>query len=204
MILRLLHPMMPFMTEKLWQQLPAEMRDSDALIIASWPHANTEVIDSNLESQFFLLQEVITSIRGIRGEFTVAPSKQIAAILSAGELHQVFEDNKEILATLAGVNPTALEIHEEINPEGKLISTVTEGISVYIPLEGLVEIEAEIERIEKEINEIDGRIKKSEGKLKSEFATRAPPEIVEEERERLAALQSDKEKLEERKQILLS
>jgi valyl-tRNA synthetase len=203
-LVRLLHPIMPFMTEKLWSHLPQELREHEALIITPWPQARTELVDNRIESDFILLQEIITAIRGIRGEFTVPPSKQIAAIISAGEKFDVFDRTKAEIANLAGIDPTSLEIHEEINPEGKLISTVTEGISVFIPLEGLVEIDDEIKRIEKEIEEIDSRIKKSEGKLNSEFANRAPANIVEEEKDRLAALQADKAKLEERKQVLIA
>jgi len=202
-ILRLLHPIMPYITEKLWQALPEGYHDQDALIVSSFPQVDTRFINPEVAEQFDTVRDVISSIRTIRGEYTVPPSQQIAVMISAGENKTTLEQASAEICDLASVNPSQLNIHEEIDPEGKMISTVADGMSIFIPMTDMIDIDEEISRIDKEMEELMGYIKKSEGKLNSEFANRAPEHIVAEERERLQARQEEYEKLEERKRILL-
>lgn len=202
-ILRCLHPIMPYITEKLWQSLPTSYHDQEALIVAAFPEVDERFVDETTATEFETVREVISAIRTIRGEYTVAPSHTIGATISAGEHVAVLEKGREVLIDMAKIDSDQLEISNDINPDGKMISTVVAGMTIFIPMGDIVDIEAEVKRLEKEIAEKTGMIKKSEGKLNSDFANRAPEKIVQEERDRLAKYQEERSKLEERKSLLL-
>ena len=198
--MRLLHPIMPSITERIWQALPEGIKDQEALIVAKWPVVNDRFLDSDLDKQFSLVIDAITAIRGIRGEFVVPNKQKIDVIIAANNSKSILEETSDTIKTLAGIGN--LDIQDIVSTDLKVISTVVEDITIYIPLEGLVEIEDEIKRINKEIGKIDKLIKKAEGKLKSDFVDRAPLEIVHAEKEKLTSYQEKREKFEERLKLL--
>ena len=198
--MRLLHPIMPSITERIWQTLPKGIRDQEALIVARWPKVDDRFLDSDLDKKFSMVIDIITAIRGIRGEFVVPNNQKIEVMIAAGNNISTLEESSDTIKQLAGVGD--LIIQNSINTEVKVISAVVGDITIYIPLEGLVEIEDEIKRINKEIDKIDKLIKKAEGKLKSDFVDRAPLEIVLAEKEKLTSYKEKREKFEERLKLL--
>jgi valyl-tRNA synthetase len=178
--MRLLHPFMPFITEEIWQHLPHE---GESITIATWPVKQEDLHFPEAAKEFALVTEVIRSVRNIRSEMNVAPSKPI-------EL-QIKPKNKEILTALDKnrpylvrfCNPSELVISDEISAPEKSMSMVLTGLEMYLPLEGLLNIEEEIKRLEKEAEKYAKEVERVQKKLSNEgFMKKAPEKVIEEER----------------------
>ncbi len=202
--LRLLHPFMPFVTEATWQHLPLD-DEEESLMIAQWPHKSHMPPDIMAETQMPLLIELIRAIRNIRAEYNVEPGKYITAYIFAGEQLDMLNNHADILATLARLDKKTLLLQPSLNK--KLAHTVSQvisgGIEVFLPLAGLIDLDAERKRIQKDLEQLQKRIGASQGKLNNKgFVKKAPPAIVEKERERLADLEIQLEKVQQRLQDL--
>jgi valyl-tRNA synthetase len=178
--LRLLHPFMPFITEEIWQHLPHE---GESITVSSWPVKQEDLHFPEAAKEFALVTEVIRSVRNIRSEMNVAPSKPI-------EL-QIKPKNKEILSALDNnrhylvrfCNPSELVISDEISAPEKSMSTVLTGLEMYLPLEGLLNIDEEIKRLEKEAEKYAKEVERVQKKLSNEgFMKKAPEKVIAEER----------------------
>ena len=182
--LRLLHPIMPFITETLWQALPHAESDR-SVMVAKWPEFDEARIDVEAESQMQRLQEIVTAVRVIRGEMNVPPAKKIQVIISvstpAGQ--DALEQAKPYLALLCRAE--SVEISEGLAQPSASGSAVTTDAEIFVPLEGLIDMEAERQRLEKEITKFTGLLKGLDAKLANEkFTANAPAEVVERERQR--------------------
>ncbi|MFP4344950.1 MAG: valine--tRNA ligase [Anaerolineales bacterium] len=203
--LRLLHPFMPFVTEALWQALPEEAREGEALIIAAWPLPEPSRLDEEAEAQMALLMELVRGIRNVRAEYNVEAGRRIAAVVAAGAAAPVLSARRDVLVTLARLDPEALEIlraaepprEAEAEPPAQSASVVAGEVVAYLPLAGMVDLEAERARLSKALENLEGRIRGSRKKLAGPFAEKAPPEIVERERERLAEMETEAEQVRE-------
>jgi valyl-tRNA synthetase len=195
--MRLLHPFMPYVTEAIWQALPAEIKAGDALIIAPWPEADEARLDETAETQMALLMDLVRGIRNTRAEYHVDPGKRIGALLVAGERAPVFEARRDVLITLARLDENGLEIVESAAPPEQSAPVVAGELVAHLPLAGMVDIEAERERLQNALEALEGRIRGSEKKLAGPFAEKAPADIVAQERERLAERKREAEHLQE-------
>jgi len=198
MCLRMLHPYIPFVTEEIWQHIPHE---GDALIIAQWPEYDEARIDEQAEREMDLLMELIRGIRNTRAEYNVPPSKAIPALIGAGDFTNTFMRESELFQRLANIDLAALELAQEISapPEQAAVVAVAGGVTAYLPLAGLVDLEAEQARLTKEVGELQQRIAQSEGLLgKESFVNNAPEAVVQKERDKLSDLHAQREALEER------
>ncbi|MBZ0295059.1 MAG: valine--tRNA ligase [Anaerolineae bacterium] len=185
--LRLLHPYMPFVTEELWQYLPHE---GETLMLASWPEANPDYIDEQSEADMNLLIDLVRGIRNIRNEYNVDPARHIKAIVAPGSHRTTIEQYGYVFARLCNVHELDL-LGDDASAPDESASVVASDITVYLPLAGMVDIEAECERLRKEQQKLEGQIGKSQGMLNNKnFVERAPAEIVEQERTRLADLEA--------------
>ena len=192
--LRLLHPMMPFVTEELWQHL-AE-RPEQSLIRSTFPSPENRWIDQKTEDEMAFVQDIINAVRNIRGENNIAPSKEIKiqVRLAEGTSSTIFDTYSKYLQKLARVS--AIEtLASSVKP--KLASSaVVGGSEIFVPLEGLIDLDAERARIEKEIARLQQASEAIDRKLGNEsFVARAPKEVVEKEREKLASFRTTIEKL---------
>ena len=199
--LRMLHPYIPFVTEELWRHLkmackshPAGFGPEDgweeSLIVARWPETDPEtLIDRFAIAEFTLIMDLIRAIRNLRSEKDVAPGRKIIAKIQAGEHHALLESMRDALTRLAQLNPEELVIAEKLGelPEGA-IPLVVGSIEAYLPLAGMLDIEAEIDRITKELDSITAQVERLENLLAGPFATRAPEEVVAKEKTKLEAL----------------
>jgi valyl-tRNA synthetase len=207
--LRLLHPFTPFVTEELWQALKtaalqaglspfdSHLTWEDALIIAHWPEAGAaEGWEEQTVQDFNLIQEIVRSIRNMRSEKGVQPAKKIGAVIAAGDKAKLCEAQKTILASLANIELSSLKIvsHLDQQPENTA-SLVVSGIEVYLPLADLVDPEQEKARLTKELAETNAQIGRLEALLSSDFGNKAPAQVVEKERGRLAAFKETAAKL---------
>ncbi|MBD3187983.1 valine--tRNA ligase [Candidatus Bathyarchaeota archaeon] len=200
--LTMFHPVMPYLTEILWQSLPGFIKKAPALIIANWPDVDESMIDENLEENFTIIMDLIREIRRLRKKFNVPLSKEIPLMLDPGQLEPDFEALKDEICTLAKINPAEFQVKKTIEPPKRSGRIVMHGVSAYLPLEGLIDLDAERERISKQIDKIRGYIEKSTRKLDSPFSEKADPEIVQKEREKLASNQEKLKQLEEELEIL--
>jgi valyl-tRNA synthetase len=142
-------------------------------------------IDDEAESEFGLLQEVIVRIRDARNQMNVEPARRIPVILVASEQVPMLEAQASLIEFLARTEKPQLYMQLEQKPE-QAMSLLAGPVEIYLPLAGLLDISKELERLDKEIAQAQQEIVRLQGKLANEaFVTKAKPEVVERERERL-------------------
>ena len=205
-IARLLHPFTPFITEDLWQRLneiaptrglPEPSTAAAAVIIAPWPSGLDSYRDPALESRFQRLQDLIVAMRNVRANYNISPA--VAVSISVRCSPEIAADLKQVqqqVETLAKATLTAAG-PDVVSPSAsaRLSFEDAEG---YLSLEGLVDLQAEKERLNKEAEKLRGFIAGHEKKLTNQsFVDRAPPEVVEEVRSTLAGMQKQLSSIEE-------
>jgi valyl-tRNA synthetase len=186
--LRALHPIIPFITEEIWQSAAPQLGLEDSNILErAYPRADEFAVDETASAEIEWFKAVLTGVRKIRSEMNIAPGKTIPLLLADGDAEdrrriQKFSSQIEFLARCEA--PRWLAIGE---PEPAAAAAVIGNLRVLIPLEGLIDLDAERVRLNKEIARIEGEIKKCEGKLgNANFVDHAPAAVVEQERNRLA------------------
>ena len=196
-MLKLLHPFMPFITEEIWTYLP---NTDTRLVRGSWPEYKPEENFEEAETTMEFIMEAVRSIRNIRAEMNVAPSRKARAIFSPSN-----KKYKEYLKNGAGYfaalsNITEIKIINDKTQIGEdTASKVIDGTEIYLPLADLIDYEKEIERLEKEKSKLQSELDRVNGKLNNEkFMSKAPENVVDEEREKLVKYQSMMEKVIER------
>ncbi len=195
--LRLLHPFVPFVTEAVWQRLPRQSDDPSALIIARWPQPGA--VDEAAIADFSHVMEIIRAIRNVRAEKNVPPGKRIPATIVGGGKADWLRAQRETFITLAKLEDTQFRLFADLPEKPQnAIPLVIGATEVYLPLEGLVDLSAEKERLTKELADLEKQIQKSESLLASDFASKAPAAVVEKERAKLAGLRESRGKVEER------
>jgi valyl-tRNA synthetase len=197
-LLRLLHPMMPFLTEEVWQLLARAAPErglegpapaAESVMIAPWPQARPEAIDPEIEARFARFQEVLRAVRDIRSRQGVPPKRPIRFSVRCdgptAELLQPMEPyfQSMALAAAAGWGPQVAA-----PPIAAQVSLP--GMEVYVDLADLIDVEAEIARKQKELADLESRIAGQNKKLANpDFTGRAPPAVVHKERDRLQELE---------------
>ncbi|GHO43809.1 valine--tRNA ligase [Ktedonospora formicarum] len=203
--LRLLHPFMPFVTEEVWQHLyrltEADQKKwpASALIIAPWPMAQEQFVDEESDQKFSLLQEVITRIRDARNQMNVENARRIPVIMAVGDRVAMFEEQAPLIQFLARTEQPQLHAALASKVE-QAMGLLAGNIEIYLPLAGMVDIAKELERIDKEIAQAQQELQRLQGKLANQnFVTRANPEVVAKERDKLTAQEERVAKLEARR-----
>jgi len=199
--LRLAHPLMPFITEEIWQQvkeLSGSKDAADSIMMAAYPEADDSLINAQAESDIDWLKGVITGVRNIRGEMNIPPSKLLPVFFANGSEADLarLEANRQFLSSLA-----ALESITWLAPgtEAPMAATQLVGeMEVLVPLAGIIDKDAESARLNKEIEKIKKDFARVEGKLNNpKFVDKAPVEVVDKEKAKLADMTSAVAKLEE-------
>ena len=203
--LRLLHPFMPFVTEEVWQHLyrtsvaDVAQWPAPALIVASWPQSNRAALDELAESEFALLQDIIVRIRDARNQANVEPARRVQVILAAGEQLAMLKAQAPLIEFLARTEKPQLYESLAEKPE-QAMSLLAGAVEIYLPLAGLLDIAKELARLDKELAATEQEIARTRGKLANEsFVTRAKPEVVQKERDRLIEHEERLNKLRERR-----
>ena len=200
--LRLLHPIMPFITEEIWQELKVKLElPSDSIMIAQFPEYSADLVDEKSFKDMQWLQAAVLGIRQIRGEMNISPRKPLSIILENTSVNDlsVLANNEALLKTMAQLEVISVLKEDEQAPESAV--TLIGEMKVNIPLAGLIDVDAEIARINKLIDTANKEIARSAGKLKNErFVSSAPEAVVNKEKGNLAA---NEHKLEELKGQLL-
>lgn len=200
--MRLLHPYMPFLTEAIWQHLPGEGK---TIMLQAWPGQGLDAYeDIEREQEMNLLMEVIKGIRNIRAEMNVPPGKKAEIVLIApDEKHRIIlTAGAQAVINLAGGAKLDVEASSESKPE-QAASAVLEGVEIYLPLKGLLDMDKEIARIDKEISQSEMEEERLTNKLGNPgFVEKAPAQVVEKEREKLKGIQQRLSALKERRNEL--
>jgi valyl-tRNA synthetase len=184
-IVKLLHPFAPFITEEIWQSIKSETEKD--LIVSEWPKAEILSKAEKAVKEMNLLMGVITAIRTIRSEMTVPPSKKADVLIGGGSdlTRDILNEQKDYIHSLAKVEN--LTIAAGVEKPDLASSAVVGDLEIFVPLAGLIDIDKEKERLEKEIAGFEGRIRGIQGKLNNpNFVSRAPENVVDHERNKLA------------------
>jgi len=198
-ILRLNHPIMPFITEELWQKVaPLAGVDGDTIMSQSYPQSDESLIDQAAEEELEWVKTFIMGIRRIRSESDIAPGKPLPLILqNASEVdEQRFSKNESFIMTLAKLESVNWLSNDDAAPES---STALVGeMKLLIPLAGLIDKDAETARLNKEIGKLQSNLDKSSAKLTNpKFVDKAPEAVVEKERARVAEMETALKQLQE-------
>ena len=197
-ILRLLHPLVPFVTEHLWDRIPwpRERARPERLLVAPWPAADPSREDPEAEAAMGAFQELVTVVRRLRKEYGVGEGAPVEVVLSGA--------SRAFRGRISGQGPQLQQlaridgIRFERPAEGEVGATavLTNGVEVFLPLAGLVDLDQERERLRGQIQRLDGQLTGVRKKLGNEaFVNRAPAEVVDKERSKEATFMDQRDKL---------
>jgi len=193
-LMKMLHPFMPFITEEIWQRIQNRSQD-EALTISSWPESSGNMFTDDVEL-FKIIQDQISAIRNIQAEMNLSPRAELTIIIkpSGKSLLQNLQKARWVYEKLLPVETLRFDLSAE-KPKASAAAVVG-GTEIFIPLEGLIDFEKERERIEKEIGRLEGFLSGVEKKLANEkFVENAPAQVVENERKKREGALSDLQKL---------
>ena len=199
--LRLLHPFMPFITEEIWQHIP---HDGISIMVSQWPgndeKALSQLVNDGDEAAMTAIMESIKTIRALRLEVNAAPGKKSEVILNFTDesLRQVFADNEGYLTVLAAAEPVTMLAAGSDKPENAMAGVVN-GVEIYLPLKGLIDVDKEVARLNKEMATLEKEVSRLEKKLGNQgFLAKAPAEVVAGEQEKLKGYQEKQAAVKER------
>jgi len=196
--LRILHPFMPFITEEIWHKLP---NSEGSISVATWPRIQKQIIDKKADSRMQTLIDIVVAVRNVRNTVKIPPNELITIEIQTNNKSKVslINENRHIIKSLAQVKEIVFIEGRKKKSKG-LSSVISKDIFINVALEGLVDTEKEKQRINLQIKEISVSLKDKEKRLKNKtFIQKAPEEVVEAEKSRVAEL---KERLGKLKEIL--
>ena len=199
-ILRLLHPIMPFVTEEIWQNVPHK---GESIVVVDYPTVTEELLDSKVERAMEKLIALIREVRNIRNEMNTPLSKPVPMQINAidEETNEIFHDNQAYITRFC--NPSELEIGRNLEPAPDAVTAVFTGGEVRMPLAGLVKIEDEIKRMENEGEKLQKEVERVVKKLGNEkFVKKAPEDVVQGERQKEKEYRDQLKIVEERIEFL--
>lgn len=194
--LRLLHPIMPFVTEEIWQSVP---HVGESLVVATYPTVHPEQMDEQAAEEMEFLMDFIRSVRTVRNEMNTPLSKPINIIAKVSDAahYAILKENESYIARFS--NPEEFVYGEDVEAPSDAVTSVITGAEIYLPLAGLINIEDEIARLEKEAEKLQQEVDRVEKKLSNEkFVAKAPAAVVEAERAKGADYQAQREAVLER------
>ncbi len=201
-ILRLAHPIMPFITEEIWQKVaPLAGKQGPSIMLQSYPEADEEKIDVAAEKEMQWVMEFIAGVRKIRSGMNIAPSKPLPVLLANGSAQDIawLDANESAISFLARTESINWLGEGEEAPESA--TSLVGEMKLLVPMAGLIDKEAELARLEKEIGKLEKEVQRIGGKLGNEkFIGKAPEAVVQKEREKLADAESSLASLVEQRQ----
>ncbi len=173
---------MPFITEEIWQHIPHE---GESITVQSWPKVNEEYNNQQSRKEMERLVSIIRSVRNVRAEVDTPMSKEIKIMIKANDDEIVSELNKNELYLNRFCNPEQLIINTNIDVPEQSKSAVVTGAEIFFPLEGLIDIDDEINRLKQELQKWNSEVERVQKKLANEnFVSKAPEAVVQEERDK--------------------
>ena len=191
-ILRLMHPLMPFITEEIWQNVAPRLGIyGDSIMLAQWPEADHELINGDAEAEMEWLKSIIVAVRTIRSESNIPPGDELGLILG----NTVADDSARVtrhtqaLAKLAKVASITIAKSGEEQPP--TLSALAGTIEVMVPMAGVIDVDKELARLDKELDRLTAERGRLAGKLSNDnFVARAPADVVDKERAKLADIET--------------
>jgi valyl-tRNA synthetase len=193
--LRLLHPVVPSITEELWQKLPGRKPD-ELLATAAWPAPHAALVDARAETRFAVVQDAITAIRTIRAEYRISPKARLAAAVTTKteDGRRAFEGEHDTIVRLAQLD--ALRFDGQRTAGGGAHAVLADGSEVFVALADAIDVPQECRRLSSELTRLDQQLSGLSGKLANQqFVARAPAEVVAKEREKERAWRDQRQVL---------
>jgi len=191
-LLRLTHPIMPYITEEIWQMVaPLAGVEGETIMCQPYPERDEALIDSDAVTEMNWVMQFILGIRSIKGEMNIAPGKPVPVLLGDTNAtdRRCAEDHRAYLDFLARVE--SIEILPKGNSGPESATALVGDMKVLIPLAGLIDKDAELARLAKEMGKLEGEIKRVQGKLSNpKFVDKAPEAVVQKEKDKLAEAQA--------------
>ncbi|MDJ0794176.1 MAG: valine--tRNA ligase [Woeseiaceae bacterium] len=203
-ILRLLHPLMPFVTEEIWEQVSRRAGiEGDTIMLRPYPEAHDAAADDAAVADIVWVQQFILGIRQIRGEMDISPGKPLPVLLQhAGSDDQRRAEELDLLLQRVGRVESINHIGDDDEPPAAATALLGD-MRLLVPMKGLIDVEAERARLEKQMDKVRAELAKANGKLGNEnFVNNAPPAVVLQERDRVAEFEKTLAQLEEQLQKL--
>ncbi|MEH6357409.1 MAG: valine--tRNA ligase [Pseudomonadales bacterium] len=196
-ILRIAHPMMPFITEEIWQRVKTLAgKEGDTVMLQAYPQADSALTDTQAVADIEWLQGIILALRNVRGEMNISPAKPINALLKNATREDAarLENNRQFLAKLAKLDTIELLTEGDEAPLSAI--QLVGDLEVLVPMQGLIDVDAEITRLNKEAEKLNKELTGVTNKLSNaNFVDKAPAVVVEKEQKRQADLQVAHSKL---------
>ena len=201
--LRLLHPFMPFITEEIWQnlgaRLPREGNLPDSIMVSPYPHSDGTREDAQAEAEINMVMQAIRAVRNARAQLHIPAGQQLEALVEADGLRQTIEQEADVIRALSRVEPLHIVSGSSVaadSPRG--ITLVVSPLVVRLPLEGVVDLSAEAQRLRKERDECLRNLDRVSALVSNpDFRAKAHPDVVENEEQRLSSLEERKRRLDE-------
>ena len=193
--LELLHPIMPFVTEEIWQQLPG---CSGSIIVAPFPQADAREFDAAAEKEMETIIQAVTAIRNLRSEMNLSPAGRphTDMLCHSDAVMSILQAHTPMMCTLAGLKSVA--VHRAFQKPPSAVAAVIDGAELFLSLEGLVDCGEEKKRLEKEMKKVLDDLTFINRKLANrDFMDRAPQEVIEKERARAQTLKEKESRLQE-------
>ncbi|HEO66407.1 MAG TPA: valine--tRNA ligase, partial [Spirochaetes bacterium] len=191
--LKLLHPIMPFITEEIWQNLS---QDGDSIMVAPYPSVQKKLENPSSSQKMDLIQELVYQIRNIRGEMNIPPEKKVDIVIQTKDqkIHTLFTDYEKYISSLGKV--LSVDVRDAYTSDSKCATSVGKGYELFIPLKGLIDLDKEKARLQKDLAKAEKELDKSQAKLSNEkFLSNADEAIVEKEKARLDQAQVNIEQI---------
>lgn len=196
-LLRLAHPIIPYITETIWQRVKSlKGITADTIMLQPFPEYDASQVDEKALSDLEWIKQTIIAVRNIRAEMNIAPGKPLDVMLrgASAEAQRRVLENQSFIQSLARLSSLTLLADGDKGPVS--VTKLVEGAEVLIPMAGLIDKATELDRLAKEVAKLEAEIERIEGKLSNEgFVARAPEAVVAKERERMAACAEAKQKL---------
>ncbi|MBO5517311.1 MAG: valine--tRNA ligase [Firmicutes bacterium] len=194
-LLKLLHPFMPFITEEIWSFLPKDAEAKQFLMLEGWPEYDASMNYADDKAVLNLSMDIIRAIRGIRHEAEALPSRKLhAVILAEADQEKLAKAGERYIKTLGNLEGLDFIASKEALPE-ETMSAALPGLEVYVPLDDLMDYEAEYARLTKEKERLTKEVARVTNQLANEkFVSRAPAHVIQAERDKLAGYQDMLEK----------
>ena len=201
--LRTLHPFLPFVTEEIWQNLRTRLPDEGGLpqsiMISSYPQADGSRFDTEAEDQINLVMQAIRAVRNARAQLRIPANQQLEALMETNGFQSALEEESQLIRSLSRVEPL------RIVPGGSAATDQRRGVTlvvnplvVHLPLEGVVDLSAESQRLQNELNDCLKNLERVEKLVSNpDFKAKARPEVVQKEQDRLDEMQDRRQRLEE-------
>jgi valyl-tRNA synthetase len=201
--LRLLHPIVPYISEEIWQKLPG--REGKSIMIAAWPEPVPDWDDPEAEEKFGALMDMLSGLRNIRGELNIPPAKEVQALIHVEDSGKeaLIKQESEWFLRLGKIKDDIVIGQNVERPEASA-SAVSGNTQIFVPIGGLIDLDEEIRRLDKQINEAEKTIGSLEKKLANpSFIERAPAEVVKKDQNRLENEKARGQKLQDSRSRLM-